>query len=53
MMTRKFKEEPEKIKLSTRIDQNGKWEIILSVVRLNIAILCQSSLDFKVWSSFF
>ena len=52
MMTRKFKEEPDKIKLSARVDQNAKWEIILSVVKVNIGI-CQSSLDFKVRSSFF
>ncbi len=51
-MSKKFKEQPDKIKIFGTVDQNGKLEIILSVVKVNIGIF-QSSSHFKVWSSFF
>lgn len=51
-MSKKFKEQHNKIKLFARVDQNGKFEIISSVVKVNIGI-CQNSSHFKVWSSFF
>lgn len=51
-MIKKSKEQPDKIKLFGTVDQNGKLEIILSVVKVNRGI-CQSSSHFQSPEQFF